>query len=69
VAETERPRSKLPDARVRRRRRLRRVSALRLLFLLLVYGLSLGAASFYMAILEINKDLPEDLTKLLDYRP
>jgi penicillin-binding protein 1A len=45
------------------------VSVLRVLFLLLVYGVSLGAASLYMAISTINQDLPQDLTRLLDYQP
>ena len=53
----------------RRRRRLRRVSVLRLVFLLIVYGVSLGAASLYFAIRTINDDLPQDLTKLLEYQP
>ncbi len=59
----------LPKANVRRRRRLRRVSVLRVVFLLFIYGVSLGAASLYLAITTINKDLPADLTKLLDYQP
>lgn len=53
----------------RRRRRMRRVSVLRLVFLLLVYGASLGAATLYFAIKSINDDLPQDLTKLLEYQP
>ena len=53
----------------RRRRRLRVVSVLRVLFLLLVYGASLGAATLYFAIKTINQDLPQDLTKLLEYQP
>jgi penicillin-binding protein 1A len=48
---------------------MRRVSVLRLVFLLLVYGVSLGAASLYFAIKTINEDLPQDLTKLLEYQP
>jgi penicillin-binding protein 1A len=55
--------------RRRKRRRIRAVSPWRLLLLLLVYGLSLGAACLYLAISTINEDLPEDLTKLLDYQP
>ncbi len=45
------------------------MSILRLLFLLLIYGVSLAAASLYLAITTINDDLPDDLTKLLDYQP
>jgi penicillin-binding protein 1A len=52
-----------------RRRRLRRLSILRLLLLLLVYGLSFGAAGVYFVVSTINEDLPADLTQLLDYRP
>lgn len=58
-----------PYKRRKRRRRLRAVSVLRLLFLLLIYGVSLGAACLYLAITTINQDLPQDLTKLLDYQP
>lgn len=68
MADSARP-NKLPGAKLRRKRRLRRVSVLRLLLLLLVYGVSLGAASLYLAITTINRDLPADLTKLLDYQP
>lgn len=42
---------------------------LRLLLLLLVYGASMGAAAGYLAVTTINKELPEDLTALLDYQP
>lgn len=42
---------------------------LRLVFLLIVYGVSLGAAGLYFAIKTINQDLPQDLTKLLEYQP
>lgn len=59
----------LPKAHIRKRRRLRRLSVLRLLFLLLLYGASFGAACLYFAITTINKDLPQDLTKLLEYQP
>ncbi len=48
---------------------MRRVSVLRLVFLLIIYGASLGAASLYFAIKTINQDLPQDLTKLLEYQP
>lgn len=51
------------------RKRLRRVSVLRVLFLLLIYGASLFAATLYFVVRTINEDLPEDLTQLLDYRP
>jgi penicillin-binding protein 1A len=54
---------------VRRRKTLHKISTLRLPLLLLVYGLSLGAACLYFAITTINADLPKDLTKLLDYHP
>ncbi len=53
----------------RKRRRLRAVGILRLMFLLAVYGGSLGAACIYLAVREINKDLPSDLSQLLDYQP
>lgn len=53
----------------KRKRRLRAVSILRLFFLLLIYGVSLGAASVYLAVTTINQDLPQDLTKLLEYQP
>lgn len=53
----------------RRRRRLRALSVLRLVFLLLIYGVSLGAASAYLAITTVNKELPADLSQLLDYQP
>ncbi len=57
-----------PDRRKRVRRR-RRLSILRLLALLLIYGLSLGAAALYFAVQTVNRDLPQDLTQLLDYQP
>jgi penicillin-binding protein 1A len=53
----------------RRRKRLRALSVLRLGFLLLVYGASLGAAALYFAIQSINDELPKDLSQLLDYQP
>src|SRR4029077_4816052 len=37
--------------------------------LLVVYGLSFGAAFVYYAVSTINEDLPQDLTQLLDYQP
>ena len=56
-------------AKRRHRRRLRVVSVLRLSFLLVIYGASLGAATFYLAIQTINDELPADLAQLLDYQP
>jgi penicillin-binding protein 1A len=53
----------------RRRRPLRAVSLLRLGFLLVVYGASLGAATLYLAIQTVNRELPQDLAQLLDYQP
>ena len=53
----------------RRRRRWKQVSILRLLFLLHIYGASLAAAFLYLAITTINEDLPQDLTKLLEWQP
>src|SRR5262245_27257697 len=50
-------------------RGMRRVSLLRTVLLLFLYGASLGAASLYLAVQRINDDLPQDLTKLLDYQP
>ena len=52
-----------------RRRRLKMFSILRLIFLLGVYGTSMGAAVFYFVVRETNKELPEDLSQLLDYQP
>ena len=69
MANDARPKAKLPAAKVRRRKRLRKLSVLRVLFLLVIYGVSLGAATLYFVIVTINEDLPKDLTKLLDYRP
>jgi penicillin-binding protein 1A len=48
---------------------MRAFSVWRLLLLLLVYGLSLGASTIYFVVVTINADLPQDLTKLLDYQP
>jgi penicillin-binding protein 1A len=42
---------------------------LRLVLLLLVYGVAAGAAVVYLAVRTINEDLPKDLTQLLDYQP
>jgi penicillin-binding protein 1A len=56
-------------ARRRRRRRLRAFSVLRLVFLLVVWGASIGAAVLYYAITTINAELPADLTQALRYQP
>jgi len=48
---------------------MRAVSVLRLVFLLFIYGVSLGAATLYFAIKTINDDLPQDLTKFLESQP
>jgi len=53
----------------RRRKRLRAFSILRLLFLLLLYGASLGAATAYYFVATVNSELPADLSQLLDYQP
>ena len=45
------------------------MSVFRLGFLLLIYGVSFAAASLYYVVSTINNDLPQDLTKLLDYQP
>ncbi len=58
-----------PPRPKRRKRRIRAVSVLRLGLLLLVYGVSMGAAAGYLAITTVNKELPKDLTELLDYQP
>ncbi len=64
------PSSPLPARKPKRkRRRLRAFSVLRIGFLLLIYGVSLGAAALYYAVATVNEDLPADLTKLLDYQP
>jgi penicillin-binding protein 1A len=68
VADSPRPSTSVPKKK-KKKRRLRTVSVLRLLFLLVIYGLSLGAAGIYLAITTINQDLPQDLTKLLEYQP
>ncbi len=52
-----------------RRRRLRLLSAWRLLALLLVYGASLAGAGGYYVITTVMSDLPDDLGSLLDYQP
>ena len=61
--------ARTPRRRRKRRRRIGRFSILRVLLLLLVYGLSLGAATLYFVVDTINDELPRDLTQLLDYRP
>ena len=63
------PPASLPAVRLRRARRLKRFSVLRLVFLLVIYGLSFAAATAYFVVDTINQDLPQDLTQLLDYRP
>lgn len=45
------------------------MSVLRLVLLLLVYGASFGAASIYLAVATLNRELPADLSELLDYQP
>jgi penicillin-binding protein 1A len=65
VAPAERPQ----PPRKRKKKRLRAVSVLRLLFLLFIYGASLGAASMYFAIVTVAEELPDDLTVLLEYQP
>ncbi|MBX3157428.1 MAG: PBP1A family penicillin-binding protein [Deltaproteobacteria bacterium] len=56
-------------AKPKKRKRLRFLSVLRLLLLLIVYGASLAAALIYFAVNELNKELPQDFSELLDYRP
>ncbi|HEU0029264.1 MAG TPA: PBP1A family penicillin-binding protein [Kofleriaceae bacterium] len=53
----------------KKRKRIRALSILRLVFLLAVYGASLGAAVIYFAVVELNEELPPDLSQLLDYQP
>ena len=53
----------------RRRRRLRAFSVLRMALLLVVYGISFAGAALYHVATAVNADLPNDLTKLLDYQP
>ncbi len=53
----------------RRRKRLRGFSILRLSFLLLLYGASLGAAAIYHVVVTVNAELPADLSQLLHYQP
>ncbi len=69
MAEAERPQPRLAPPRKRKRKRLRAFSVLRILFLLAIYGASMGAAVAYYAISTINDELPKDLTQLLDYQP
>ncbi|CAN5744463.1 PBP1A family penicillin-binding protein [soil metagenome] len=68
MAEGKRPPAERPRPK-RRRRRLRVVSVFRIAFLLLIYGVSLAAASIYLAVSTINEELPQDLAELLDYQP
>ncbi len=58
-----------PRRRRRRRKRIRAFSILRLVFLLAIYGASMGAATAYFAIRSVNSELPSDLSALLDYQP
>ncbi|HEX5061552.1 MAG TPA: PBP1A family penicillin-binding protein [Kofleriaceae bacterium] len=51
------------------RKGLGTASVLRIVLLLGLYGVSLAAATLYFAIKTINEDLPQDLTKLLEYQP
>jgi penicillin-binding protein 1A len=53
----------------RRPKRIRAFSILRIAFLLLVWGVSLGAAVAYYAVKTINAELPSDLTQALAYQP
>ena len=53
----------------RRPKRIRAFSILRIAFLLLVWGVSLGAAVMYYAVKTINAELPSDLTQALAYQP
>ncbi|MBS1119652.1 MAG: penicillin-binding protein, family, partial [Deltaproteobacteria bacterium] len=41
----------------------------RLMFLLMIYGASLGASIIYFAVSTLNEELPKDLSQLLDYQP
>ena len=50
-------------------RRLKRLSILRLLALLVLYGGSLGAGAVYHAWTEFDKELPRRLDRVLDYKP
>ncbi len=50
-------------------RRIKPVSVLRIIILLVVYGLFSAAGGLYFAINTIGKELPEDLTTALDYHP
>lgn len=50
-------------------KRLKLFSILRLLALLLCYGLFAGSGVVYYTIVEYSKDLPEDLTHAIDYQP
>jgi penicillin-binding protein 1A len=53
----------------RRKKRVRAFSLLRFLFLLVVYGASVGAAAIYHVVVTVNAELPADLSQLLDYQP
>ncbi len=58
-----------PPKPKRRKRRLKAFGFFRFVFLGLVYGVSLGAAMIYFVVREVNKDLPQDLSMLLEYQP
>ena len=51
------------------RRRLRRLSILRLIALVVVYGGFLGAGSAYWVYAQLARELPDRLDKVLDYEP
>lgn len=58
-----------PAKRRRPPRRLRRFSLARLLLLSLIWGLHAGAAGLYYLVVQVNKDLPVDLTEAMEYQP
>jgi penicillin-binding protein 1A len=59
----------IQNAGPRRRRPIRAFSILRFVFLLGIYGGSVGAAITYFAVRELNKELPPDLGALLEWQP
>lgn len=70
AARPPRPRGPQPAPRRKRKpRRPLRFSVLRVLLLLLVYGVATGAATLFLAVRTINRELPQSLTQLLDYQP
>jgi penicillin-binding protein 1A len=50
-------------------RRLRRFSILRFFALSLVFGLHAAAGALYYLIVQVNRDLPVDLTEAMEYQP